>query len=46
LHGVKSKEYEEFKKAAAIIRNKDHLTREGLDNIKKIKGQMNKNRKH
>lgn len=46
LHGVKSKEYEDFKKAAAIIRNKDHLTREGLDNIKKIKGQMNKNRKH
>ena len=46
LHGVKSKEYEDFKKAAAIIRNKDHLTREGLDNLKKIKGQMNKNRKH
>ena len=46
LQGVKSKDYEDFKKAAEFIKNKAHLTREGLDKIKKIKGQMNKNRKH
>lgn len=46
LQGVKSKEYEDFKKAATIMRNKDHLTKKGLENIKKIKGQMNKSRKH
>jgi hypothetical protein len=26
------------------MKNKEHLTREGLDEIKKIKGRMNKNR--
>ena len=44
LHGVKSKNFEDFKKAALLIKNKQHLTREGLDQIKKIKGGMNKNR--
>ena len=44
LQGVKSKNYEEFKQAAVLIKNKAHLTREGLDQIKKIKGGMNKNR--
>ena len=44
LHGIKSKNYEDFKKAALFIKNKQHLTREGLDQIKKIKGGMNKNR--
>lgn len=46
LQGVKSKEFEDFKKAALIIKNKDHLTREGLDKIKELKGKMNKNRKY
>jgi hypothetical protein len=46
LHGVKSKNYEDFKKAALLIKNKQHLTREGLDQIKKIKGVMNKNREY
>jgi hypothetical protein len=45
LHGIKSQNYEDFKKAALLIENKSHLTREGLDEIKKIKGRMNKNRK-
>jgi hypothetical protein len=44
LHGIKSQNYEDFKKAALLIKNKAHLTREGLDEIKKIKGGMNKNR--
>ncbi len=45
LHGLKSKNYDDFKKAAALINNKAHLTREGLDELKKIKGRMNKRRK-
>jgi hypothetical protein len=44
LHGIKSKNYEDFKKVALLMKNKVHLTREGLDEIKKIKGIMNKNR--
>ena len=46
LHGVKSNNFEDFKKAALLIKNKQHLTREGLDQIKKIKGGMNKNREY
>ena len=44
LHGIKSKNYEDFKQAALLMENKAHLTREGLDELKKIKGRMNKNR--
>ena len=44
LHGYKLKNYKDFKKAALLIENKAHLTREGLDELKKIKGRMNKNR--
>jgi hypothetical protein len=44
LHGIKAKNYEDFKKAALLMDKKAHLTREGLDEIKKIKGRMNKNR--
>lgn len=44
LHGIKPKNYEDFKKVALFMKNKVHLTREGLDSIKKIKGRMNKNR--
>lgn len=45
LHGLKSKNFEDFNKAAMLINNKAHLTRDGLDEIKKIKGRMNKARK-
>jgi hypothetical protein len=44
LQGIKSKNFEDFKKAALLMENKAHLTRVGLDEIKKIKGRMNKNR--
>lgn len=44
LHGIKTDNFEDFKKVALLMKNKDHLTREGLDTIKKIKGRMNKNR--
>ena len=42
LQGIKSKNYEDFKKVALLMQNKVHLTREGLDTIKRIKGTMNK----
>jgi hypothetical protein len=45
LHGIKTKNYEDFKKAAILIENKAHLTREGLDELKSIKGIMNRVRK-
>jgi hypothetical protein len=45
LQGIKSKNYEDFKQAAILIKQKAHLTREGLDKIKEIKGGMNKKRK-
>ena len=45
LHGVKTQNYEDFKKAAILIENKAHLTRKGLDELKIIKGRMNKRRK-
>jgi hypothetical protein len=45
LHGLKLKNFEDFKKAGVIINSKLHLTREGLDEVKKIKGRMNKSRK-
>lgn len=35
LHGLKSKNFEDFKKAALLMENKAHLTKEGLDEIKK-----------
>jgi hypothetical protein len=45
LHGVKTQNYEDFKKAAILLENKAHLTRKGLDELKIIKGRMNKRRK-
>nr|YP_009945124.1 LAGLIDADG endonuclease [Monilinia laxa]QOE17488.1 LAGLIDADG endonuclease [Monilinia laxa]QYB19905.1 LAGLIDADG endonuclease [Monilinia laxa]QYB19990.1 LAGLIDADG endonuclease [Monilinia laxa]QYB20082.1 LAGLIDADG endonuclease [Monilinia laxa]QYB20233.1 LAGLIDADG endonuclease [Monilinia laxa] len=31
LHGIKYKNFEDFQKAALLMKNKVHLTREGLD---------------
>ncbi len=46
LHGIKSDNFEDFKKVALMIKDKHHLTRKGLDEIKKIKGNMNKSRNY
>jgi hypothetical protein len=35
--GVKAKDYKDFKKAIELIKNKVHLTSDGLEEIKKIK---------
>ena len=43
--GVKSKDFADWCKAAELMKNKAHLTAEGLDQIRKIKAGMNKGRK-
>jgi hypothetical protein len=41
LQGAKKKEFEDFVKVAELMINKAHLTREGLEQIRKIKSGMN-----
>ncbi len=43
--GIKSQDFSDFKRVALLIKNKAHLTEEGLDKIRKIKLGMNKARK-
>lgn len=42
--GVKTQDFEDWAKVAEIIRTKVHLTKEGIDEIRKIKVGMNKGR--
>lgn len=44
LLGIKSKDFQDFCKAAELVEQKKHLTEEGLDQIRKIKAGMNKGR--
>ena len=43
--GIKSLNFADFKRVAEIIKNKAHLTSEGLDQIEKIKAGINRGRK-
>lgn len=43
--GAKNLDYQDFKKAAVLIKNGEHLTEEGMDYILKLKENMNKGRK-
>jgi len=43
--GIKALDFSDFCKAAELIKNKVHLTKEGLDQIRLIKAGMNKERK-
>ena len=45
IEGVKSKDFEDWCKVAELMKEKKHLTEEGLEQIKKIKAKMNKGRK-
>ena len=45
IQGVKHKDYLDWCKAVELIKNKDHLTKEGLDTISKLKKKMNSGRK-
>jgi hypothetical protein len=42
--GVKSKDFQDFYKIAYLMKEKKHLTSEGLERIRKIKAGMNKGR--
>jgi hypothetical protein len=44
LIGVKKKNYLDFLKVVELIRNKNHLTKEGLEEVIKIKNNMNSRR--
>lgn len=44
LIGVKREDYLDFVKIANLIKSKDHLTEEGIENIKFIRNNMNKRR--
>ena len=45
IQGVKHLDYSDFVKVAELMKNKKHLTEEGLDQIRTIKAGMNKGRK-
>lgn len=45
IAGVKYQDYQDFKKVIELMKNKDHLTLEGMEIISKIKAGMNKGRK-
>ena len=42
--GIKSLDFIDFKKAADIIKSKEHLSLEGFNEILKLKSGMNRNR--
>jgi len=42
--GVKAQDFEDWVKAAEMAQSKEHLTREGLDQIRQIKAGMNRGR--
>lgn len=42
--GVKSLEYNDFKLISNMMKNKEHLTKEGMNQIIKIRSNMNRNR--
>ena len=44
IKGVKEQDYEEFCHVAELMKEKKHLTAEGLNQIKKIKAGMNRGR--
>jgi hypothetical protein len=44
VEGVKTKDFKDFSKVVKIIANKDHLTVEGLKNIRVINSNMNRSR--
>ena len=44
LQSVKKKDYLDWFEASVLINNKEHLTAEGLEKIKRLKDGMNKKR--
>lgn len=46
LLGTKKEDYLDFCKVAELIKSKDHLTKQGIEDIKRIKSNMNRKRIH
>ncbi|CAF3593163.1 unnamed protein product [Fusarium graminearum] len=44
IHGNKSLDFKDFSRVVTLMENKKHLTKQGLDEIKKIRNAMNTNR--
>ena len=44
IEGVKGKDFNDFSKVAELIKQKKHLTQEGLEQIRIIKAGMNRGR--
>ena len=44
IHGIKALDFNDWKLAAEIVKSKDHLTKQGVEKIIKIKSNMNKSR--
>ena len=44
IHGIKKENFHDFKKVALLIKDKVHLTKEGLEQIQNIKSGMNSTR--
>lgn len=44
IKGIKSLDYSDFCKVAELVKRKAHLTKEGIEKIRKIKLRMNSNR--
>lgn len=44
LIGIKQKDFEDFCKIVLLMKNKEHLTQEGIEKIRKIHSGMNKRR--
>jgi len=44
IEGIKALDFQDFVLAAEIIKKKDHLTLEGLEEIRKIRSNMNRSR--
>ena len=45
IYGVKAKDFNDFCQAAELMKERQHLTKDGLDQIRKIKAGMNSKRK-
>ena len=45
IHGVKALDFADWCKVAEMMKDKKHLTKQGIENIKKIKAGMNRGRK-
>lgn len=46
FQGAKAEDFADFKKAAELMKNKEHLTEHGLEEIRRLKAGMNRGRVH